>query len=131
MNTDPREFLSAFLDGEDVPPDDLSRALSMADSRDLLVDLVLLRASIRADRSRIDHQVEQRIERGLKIERSPLSRFFRPAPLIATAGLAAVLLLVVWFGRPGPDLPDSIEQDPPSVNRVLQFERGVDWHNAG
>jgi hypothetical protein len=131
MSNDPRESISAFLDGETVSPAELAQALSLPDSREMLVDFVLLRAGIRADESQPDQRLHHWVARGLKPKRVSLNRFFTPAPVIAAMGMAAVLLLVVWFGRPGPDLPVSIEQAPPSVNRVLQFERGVDWHNEG
>lgn len=128
MNADPRESISAFLDGESVPPAELSDALALPESREMLVDFVLLRAGIQADESMPDHRLQQRIERGLEPQRSKFSRLFSPAPVIAALGMAAVLLLVAWFGRSGPDLPESIEQIPPAVDRVLRFERGVDWH---
>lgn len=131
MNSDPKELISAFLDGEAVPPDNLSRALSLPDAREMLVDFVLLRAGIRADGINPDSRFHQRMERALAPPRSAIGRFFSPVPLVTAIGMAAVFFLVAWIGGSGPDLPMSIKQEPPSVDRVLRFERGVDWHGIG
>lgn len=130
MSKDPREALSAFLDGEDVPARELTNALSLPNSREMLVDFVLLRAGFRADESWPGHRFQEEMETALAPPPSPIKRFISPVPLFAALGTAAVLMVVVLLGRSGPNMPPPIDLDPPAVDRVLSFEQGVDWHEG-
>ena len=56
------------------------------------------------------------------------SRLGRPLPALAAAGLVAVAALAFWagLGSRSPQAPP--EDSPPPVDRVIRFERGIDWH---
>ena len=130
------EILSAFVDGEDVDAAALVEALERPDAIEALRDFVKMRAHVRADAS------------------TPASAFHesaRPAsvaggegwwrrsvrvrmPLLAAAAVIAVVLAgAPWMLRApaGEDAPSTTHLAPPTPDRVLHFERGVDWNEAG
>jgi hypothetical protein len=123
METESREVLSAFIDGEPVDAAALAAALVEPGARDMLVDFVRLRAEFAAEPEPPAAFVET------------MRRRLRPRPgafvigrSLRLVGAAAVFVLALLGAI---DLrrmirPDRSEE-PPSPTRVIRFEPGVDW----
>ena len=110
------EVISAFLDNEPFDPQALAAALADAEGRELLLDLVALRALV------ADEPAVAAIPR--RAELASRSRW------IATGFLAASLIFgagAAWL------LPPLLRQQradvPPRPDRVVTFETGHDLSN--
>jgi hypothetical protein len=132
--TDVHEVIAAFADGEPVEPDALKTALSSAQGREYLVDLLALRGLVTG--------------RGVAATRAS-ALWRRGSPWrVRWAAAAAVLFvsLVSGFGvgwriasrnagaPPAPvehviDLPASPVAAPPPT-QVIRFQSGVDWKES-
>ena len=124
-STDPSlEIVSAFVDGEDVPPAALAAALAAPGARELLRDAFLLRAAVR-DEARPSDAFYSRMKRTLAgAGRESWWRRTVPLPLPALAAglLLAAVLVGLWLERARPQ-----DVSPPPVSRLMPFEAGVDW----
>ena len=117
------EVLSAFVDGETVDPAELAAALEAPGARELLLDLVRLRAALVEDARPSAPFVDQ-MRRKLAERARPRPRMLRWA---AAAAIGALALLgardIGRLFRMGGD-------EPPRPARVLRYEPGVDWHTV-
>jgi hypothetical protein len=123
MDTDVKEVLSAFVDGERVEPVDLASALGEPGALEALIDFVRLRAAL-ADDSGPSERFAQEMREQLDDRRR--RRLPRPLRLFAAAAVFVLATLgVLDLGRKlGPERqPDQ----PPPATRVIRFEPGVDW----
>jgi hypothetical protein len=113
------EILSAFCDGEAVDPDRLAAALADARAREALVDFARLRAAVTSSHPLPDSLARLRPA----IPRRPRlwAAVAAAAAMIVLLALTAALLPRTWFTRNPTD-------SPPSPNRVVRYEAGVDWN---
>jgi hypothetical protein len=103
--TDTYEVIAAFADGERVDADPLKQALSEPAGRDYLIDLLALREVVNlSERGRLP---------------APRARSARRRWLAAAAVLFVVAGGVFVTFR-------SVDR-PPAPDRILKFERGIDW----
>jgi hypothetical protein len=133
------ELITACLDGEPVDPDELARLLNSAEARDLVCDLLVLRAATGADEREPSREFYEHVRN--RMPGSPLlskrrPRGARPAlrALVAAAALLAAMLagwglhgLAPEFSTDGAVSRADATEDPPEPTRVVRFERGVDW----
>ena len=103
--TDTYEVIAAFADGERVNADVLKQALAEPDGRDYLIDVLALRDVVCLNEPK--HQAAHGA-------RSTRWRW-----------LAAAAALVVIAG--GVFLTVGSADRPPTPDRVVKLERGVDW----
>jgi hypothetical protein len=105
LMTETFDVIAAFADGERVDSDALKSALSTAEGREYLVDLLALR------------QVVQATEPGAAVR--PRARFPRLRWAAAAALLLALggALIFTW----------SPSDRPPAADRIVKLERGLDW----
>lgn len=116
------ESISAFLDNEPFDASELGAALAEPGGRELLLDLIALRAVVQED----DASTQQIDTRA----------FLRQRRLWIAAGFAAATVLFTIGGaftmramRSAP-APTSSEADvPPQPTRVVTFEPGLEWHD--
>jgi hypothetical protein len=123
MDTDVKEVLSAFVDGERIEPVELASALGEPGGLEALIDFVRLRATL-ADDSRPSARFVQEMRK--RLEGDPSRHLPHPLRLVAAAAVLALAALgVLDLGRRlGPeDEPDQ----PPPVTRVIRYEPGIDW----
>jgi len=109
---DTHDVISAFLDGEPFEPADLAMALAEPGGRELLLELVVLRALVR------DEPIPTPVHAG--------ARAISPPRWIAVGFLAASVLFgagAAWL------LPPLLQRQaadaPPTPNRVVTFETGT------
>jgi hypothetical protein len=123
MKEEMSEVLSAFVDGEDVDGQVLVEALNEPGACELLIEFVQLRNACRTE-ERPNAAFYAAIGKTL----SPV-RWRRAFRLLAAA---AVLVLATLGGfELGSRLSSRRQVDePPTPTRVLQFERGAEWHQA-
>jgi hypothetical protein len=130
------EILSAFVDGEDVDPTALADALARPGALEALQDFVALRVHVRADVARPrasfydGRRDPTRLPGASWWDRAVSVRL----PVLAAAGILAVFLAgAPWVLRlqPRGDSVSSGQLAPPPPDRVLHFERGVDWQEVG
>jgi hypothetical protein len=117
-----QDVISAFLDEEPFNPADLGAALAEPGGRELLLDLIALRALVHDEMaSSADTTPRQR------------RRWIASGFLAAAALFAAVVWMAPSF------LPHSAHASsglsaaadaPPTVDRVIQFQPGLDWHDT-
>ena len=114
MNMDTHEVISAFLDNEPFDPADLARALADPAGRQLLLDLVALRALVR-------DEPPAAIERPAAVvsPRKWIAVGFLAASVVFGAG-AAWLLPPLLQQRHA-----AVDNVPPTPTRVITFETGV------
>lgn len=119
--TEPLEIIAAFADGERVEPNALTLALSTAEGRDYLVDLVALR---------------EIVDRETTALATALPRRRRLVSWVAAAAAVAVLATGSYFlgqrsaggERRAVDGTVATATDvPPAPTRVIQLEPGVNW----
>jgi len=122
MDTDVKEVLSAFVDGERVEPVELASALGEPGAREALIDFVRLRAAL-ADESGPSEGFAQEMRKQLDGRRS------RRLPRLAWLAAAAVFVLATLGALDlGRRLGSEGQTDqPPAVTRVIRYEPGVDW----
>jgi negative regulator of sigma E activity len=123
METDSREILSAFVDGERVDAVALASALAEPGAHEILVDFARLRAAL-ADEPEPPAALVETMRRRLR----PRPRAFALARSLRLTATAAVLLLALLGAI---DLrrmmrPEGSEEPPPPT-RVIRFEPGIDW----
>jgi len=126
MQTDVKEILTAFVDGEAVEPTELAEVLTEPSAREALLDFMLLRAVL----------VDETVPSSGFVERmrarlggpGPATRARRSLRVAAAAAVLALAALgVLDLGRMlRPEQPDQ----PPEPTRVIRFEPGVDWGPA-
>ena len=117
------EVISAFLDGESFDSNALASALAEPGGRELLLDLIALRAVVQ----------EEAPATAPAVDACSLTRQRR---LWVAAGFAAATLLFSVGGalamkelRPA-STPTALEADvPPHPDRVVTFEPGLEWHD--
>jgi hypothetical protein len=123
MNSDVKEVLSAFVDGERVEPAELASALGEPGAREALIDFVRLRAEL-AD----DGGPSERFAREMRTQLDDHRGRRPPRPLRLVAAAAVFLLATLGAFDLGRRLgPDRTPDQPPPVARVIRFEPGVDW----
>ena len=114
MMTDPREVLSALIDGEPVDADAVAQLLDVPANRALLVEFIRLRRSVQEDEEtapawRADNIVHLEAARGSR----------RRAPVRA----AAALVLLSAGALAGTWAHDLFTRErPPEPTRVVQLE---------
>jgi anti-sigma factor RsiW len=112
--TDPREVLSALVDGEASDADAVAAAIEVPANRTLLVDFIRLRASVLADD---DTAAEWRPER---LDRPETARARAPRAWLRAA---AVLALLTAGAAGGTWLEDYLTRErPPKPSRVVQLQ---------
>ena len=118
------EVISAFLDGESFDSNALASTLAEPGGRELLLDLIALRAVVQEEAPATAPAVDAR-------------SLARQRRLWVAAGFAAATLifgvgsvLAVKALRPAP-VPTALEADvPPHPDRVVTFEPGLEWHDV-
>jgi len=123
MKLDLREHLSALIDGEDVPPEELAEALSAPDAAATLREFALLRSRLRTDVRGLSEDAARRIRSRISQRRAWIPRRWAVPALAAGVALVAGLEI----GRLGGSKAEPA--GPPKPVRELHFEPGVDWHN--
>ena len=122
-NHDYTDTIAAFIDGEPVLPDQLRDALSRAEGRDYLIDLLALRDMVVSD----------------PVEAAPSASAVSPWRRTAWRGLAAAAALVlavsggyVYGQRSAPQPPGAIAAAPPTdVAPAPTLVVTVDqWHDV-
>jgi hypothetical protein len=123
METDAKEILSAFIDGEPVDAAALASALGEPGAREVLVDFVLLRAAL-ADEAEPPAALVEKIRGRLR----PRSWDFPIRRSLRLVAAAAVLVLALLGALDLPKMIRPVSSDePPTPTRVIRFEPGVDW----
>jgi hypothetical protein len=111
------DVISAFLDNEPFDPATLAAALAESDGRELLLDLVALRAVVNDGLAPVADVRLRTAER----RRWAAVGFFA-ATFVFAVGLAAA-----WPRFTAPPAPAA--DAPPTPTRVVSFEPGLDWHD--
>jgi hypothetical protein len=131
--TDIHAVIAAFADGEPVDPAELTRALSEADGREHLIDLLVLRGLVGG-------QSASRPALMAPPARPAVSRL---RWLSAAAALAGVCVLGGYLAGLGSAAappatpaaattrPAAIPVSAPAPTRVIRLEKGVDWNERG
>lgn len=118
------EVISAFLDNEPFDAHTLATSLAEPGGRELLLDLIALRAVVQEEAVVATPTIDTRVIR--RQRRLWIATGFAAATIIfAMAGL-------VSWKKPRP-APSSISQEadlPPRPDRVVTFEPGVEWHDV-
>jgi len=129
MNTDPIEILSAFIDGEEIPPRELAEALAAPGAHDALRDFALLRAAVREDESRPGPHFYAETERSVRHAAGPRwwTRKVRVPVLALAASILLIVALALWAGLAGQLASPAIDA-PPEPDRIIHFRPGVDWN---
>ena len=123
MDTDVKEVLSAFVDGERVEPAELASALGEPGAREALIDFVRLREAL-ADEGGPSESFAQEMRKQLDGRRS------RRLPRLAWLAAVAAVFVLATLGALdlGRRLGSEGQTDqPPAVTRVIRYEPGVDW----
>ena len=127
MNEQPLEIISAFFDGEDADPTDLTEALAAPGGRDFLVELVELRFCLNRDDAKPSESFDKKMERILE-PRVP--RWTTRIPIAVAATIfVGIALIGFWIGSMSHEVPKSSTDSLPIPNRVLKFQPGIDWHS--
>lgn len=116
------EVISAFLDNEPFDANELGQALGEPGGRELLLDLMALRAVVQEDSAAGVTSVDTRPitrQRGLWIA----AGFAAATVLFAAGSVLAVKTL-----RPAITSTSSEADVPPRPDRVVTFEPGLEWH---
>jgi len=121
MNDHDTEVLSALLDGEPFDPAELVAALSRPAACETLREFARLRVAVLEDQS----QPSPALEPGLREIMAEARR--RPAlrRWLAASAAAALVATALWLG-----LWSDRQPQPPEPQRILRFERGVDWSSG-
>ena len=123
MQPEHLEALSAFMDGEVVPPEALAAALATPGSHEALVDFARLRIEARSDESRPSARFYAAMDgQGNRRPGWGSLRFVRAAAAMIVVALAAVGAMTLLTSR---------EPGPPAAAQVVRFTPGVDWHEGG
>jgi negative regulator of sigma E activity len=128
---DDHEAIAALVDGERVDAESLKHALSQADGRDYLIDLLALRELV--------------AERGAASSASASAAVPR-APRVGRLAAAAAIVLATALGgyfvgtrsvspvsgpagtlMPVASAPDAARTSAPAPTRVIRLQPGVDW----
>jgi hypothetical protein len=118
------EVISAFLDNEPFDANELGRALGEPDGRELLLDLVALRAVVQDDSTSAATPIDTRTI--ARQRRLWIAAGFAAASLLF--GVGSVLAVKTLRLAP---TTTSLEADvPPHPNRVVTFEPGLEWHDV-
>ena len=129
MSNDPLRTISAFLDGEDVGPDELATSLTAEGGREFLADAVLLRLCLERETPSPGEDFYKRMK--LTLER-PMARRSRLSTFLGTAAaFIAVAFLSFWIGTSGQVTETTSRLDPtapPTPDKIIAYEPGVDWH---
>jgi len=122
METDVKEILSAFVDGEAVEASELAAALEAPGAREALLDFVRLRALLE-DGAEPSAGFVARMR--AELARPVLARVPRVVRLAAAAAVLALAAVgALDLGRRV--LPQPTDE-PPQATRVIHFQPGVDW----
>ena len=125
------ELLSAFLDGEEIPPGELASALAVPEAREYLRDFASMRTAVQADETRPSESFYERME-GLLSENPPRLRRSRIRAATRASLLAAAIVLAAILGViAGLEFTSAKRFDvPPAYERRVEFVRGVDWEES-
>jgi hypothetical protein len=116
------DVISAFLDEEPFDAEALGAALAEPGGRELLLDLIALRALVHDDVAALATTMPRQRRRWIA------SGFIAAAALFAALVWVAPSLLM-----PPARAHSRMSTDadaPPTPDRVIQFQPGVDWHNT-
>lgn len=132
------EIISAFADGESVDTGHLVEALENPAGHAALLDFLRMRETVERDPRRPSPEMvvalSERLERRIPWWRRAI---LVPAAVPAGLGLLLALFLSFWLAlnasvqTPQPlaetALEETVAANPPTPDRVLRFEEGVDW----
>lgn len=115
------EVVSAFLDNEPFDANELAHALAEPGGRELLLDLIALRAVVQED---VAAPVQINTRAMARQRRLWIAAGFAAATVLFTIGGALTMRAI----RSAP--PAISEADvPPHPTRVVTFEPGLEWHD--
>jgi negative regulator of sigma E activity len=125
------ELLSAFLDGEEIPPGELAQALAEPEAREYLRDFASMRNAVRADETRPSASFYESMEGVLseppaRLRHSRVRSATRGSLLAAAVVLAAILGVIAGLEFNTANRSDA----PPEYDRRVDFVRGVDWEES-
>jgi hypothetical protein len=125
------ELLSAFLDGEEIPPGELARALAEPEAREYLRDFASMRNAVQTDETRPSVSFYERME-GVLSENPPGLRHSRIRAATRASLVAAAIVLAAILGViAGLEFTTAKRFDvPPAYERRVDFVRGVDWEES-
>jgi hypothetical protein len=125
------ELLSAFLDGEEIPPGELARALAAPEAREFLRDFASIRAQVLADEERPSANFYERMDVALATA-SPSGRRDRIRTVTRRSLVAAAILVAALLGAVvGREFITGKPTDaPPAYERRVDFVPGVDWEDS-
>jgi hypothetical protein len=119
-----QEVISAFLDNEPFDANELAHALAEPGGRELLLDLMALRAVVQEDSAAGATPVV--IRTAARQRRRWAAVGFAAATLLFGVGS----ILAVKALRPGTSSPSAEADVPPRPDRVVTFEPGLEWHDV-
>lgn len=118
------ELISLFLDGEDVDPGLLGKALIGPGGRDTLLEFLALRERLHRELDfRPSADFYETLEERLSSARPPTVT--RKSGRMALATLSLLLGIGIGFGL---RLAHTPAEDPPAASRTFYFELGTDWY---
>ena len=123
METDAREILSAFVDGETVDAVALASALAEPGAHEMLVDFARLRAAL-ADEPEPPAALVETMRSRLP---SRPRAFAIVRSLRITAAAAVIVLALLGAIDLRRMMQPEREEQPPPPTRVIRFEPGIDW----
>lgn len=120
---DDRDVIEAFIDGEPVEPASLTSALSRADARDHLVEILILRDLISGQP--LSHAGGARLA-------GPGRGWFRWVPAAAVVALiGGITGYVAGIRSHAPVRPAAtvmtVPTPAPAPTKVIQLRNGIDW----
>jgi negative regulator of sigma E activity len=122
MKPSHQEILSALIDGEHVPPAELTDALSHPEAAESLLTFARLRSAVLEDRAEPSAKVREALANATRpnLLQGPWRRAMSIALPAALTGAAAAALLVATL-RPSSLPPSSIAAGPPPAELVVRF----------
>jgi hypothetical protein len=117
--TNPRDLIDAFVDGEAVDPRDLVRALAVEGDREYFADVLVLRRLARGPRAMAP--AAPLAAAGSMVIRK------RPSPGPRWWAAAAAMAVLAAAGGYVAALQPVHDDAAPAPTAVIKLERGVDW----
>jgi hypothetical protein len=117
------DVLSAFLDNEPFDAHALATSLAEPGGRELLLDLIALRALVQDERTAATAPIDVRAL--TRQRRLWIGAGFAAATLLF--GVGGALTLKLQQAVPAAVTQHSVA--PPQPDRVVTFEPGVEWHD--